>query len=363
MSKLILKEDETGLILNLEGQIVKLKLFNKYEKYMAYRDLIIYISYLALYTDKGKMYYFENKECIDYFILEIKNFIKEEKNTVGLGYGFAGVGYMLYILGKLTNRYEKMFNELNKYILNYFKLIENNQIVLNIKNNFTLFKTYIDYFNGLIGILNYMELIGEDNIVLRKVLLQMCETMSEKKDFDKVPLGIAHGISGILLYIVQTSYLTSDEKKYYLNKFYQKIKHKKIIYGISSDELSWGNGIFGYLYVYSILKWFLNKNFNNEIIKIFKIVNYKKYSITKKNVCSGYFGCKKMIMNLFEYKMISEEVKDKFINSLNNKFINKDFLSEVSVKEISIINGILNEKIIEILNEEGKRLFYRYYMI
>lgn len=363
MNKLIKKVDETGLVLDLEGQILKLKMSNKYETYMAYRDLIIYISYLALYTKKGKMYYFENKEYVDYFILEIKRFLREEKNSVGLGYGFAGVGYMFYVLGKLTNKYEKVFNELNKYILDYFKLVEDNQIVFNIRNNSILFKTYIDYFNGFIGILNYMELIGENNIVLRKVLLQMCKTINEIQNFDEIPLGIAHGVSGMLLYVVQTRYLTVDEKKFYLNEFSLKIRYEREMHEISSDNLSWGNGIFGSLYVYSILKKFLNKNFDNEIAKMFKILNYDKYSIIKKNICSGYFGCEKMIMNLFEYKMISKEEKDILIYLLNTKFVNKNFPTEVSVKEISIINGILNQRVMEILNEEGRKSFCRYYMI
>lgn len=81
-------------------------------------------------------------------------------------------------------------------------------------------------------------------------------------------------------------------------------------------------------------------------------------------MCSGINGCQKMAINLYKYKLISNEELNDLIKLISDRYmINSNFPSCYSVKEMSVINGIFAESLITKLNKKGEKIYSKYFMI
>lgn len=332
---------------------------NDYEKIIIYRDLVIYISLLTI--DSGTMYLYENNEkYIDWCINSIICILNNNEFPIGIGYGYSGIGYMLYILSYITNKYEILHNDIDKKIINYLNIISYYGFKENNMNNLILF---LDYFKGLIGVLNYLDIEQNDDDIIKKIIIKLSENFIMFQKQCKMPLGIAHGYSGMLLFLIRTRYLSIEEKKVILKKIQQEfIQYDNL--DIRDNELSWENGKYGQLYVIILLKKLLGISFENEKKELFNLCNFNKKYTHKKNMCSGINGCQKMAINLYKYKLISNEELNDLIKLISDRYmINSNFPSCYSVKEMSVINGIFAESLITKLNKKGEKIYSKYFMI
>lgn len=70
-----------------------------------------------------------------------------------------------------------------------------------------------------------------------------------------------------------------------------------------------------------------------------------------------------MVSNLYKYELINSKELDTLSRLLNSKYKKKDFSNYYNVKEMSVVNGILAESLVEKLNKNGKNFYNMYFMI
>lgn len=158
MSILIRSISNSKIELLLNKKNITVSINNDYEKFIIYRDLVLYISLLTI-GSSSKYSYKDNEEYVDKFINSIICLLNKYKFSFGIGYGYSGIGYMLYVLSHITKKYENLHNEIDKKIIDYLYILFNHRFgkdkFINLKN----INVFLDYFKGLIGILNYLDTV------------------------------------------------------------------------------------------------------------------------------------------------------------------------------------------------------------
>lgn len=211
--------------------------------------------FLGMYS-----YYYDNSKVniarglLDLFTLQYfhKKNEKIESNNFSV---FDGDGGLLY----LTYNYSKAFNE-KKYYYNYLEIksdIINHYLKKDTFNNLDL-----DYIAGLSGI---MYLISKIEIDIseseqtskheindfKKLSEKYCKSL-EQIDFDNLPIGVAHGSSGIVLSLLSLYQFFGD--RIYLIWIEKILKSQKK--KLKKDDLncSWCKGYIGILLTHILLK-------------------------------------------------------------------------------------------------------------
>lgn len=363
MSIIIRSINNSKIELLLNKKNITVSINNDYEKFIIYRDLVLYISLLTI-SSSSKYSYKDNEKYVEKFINSIACLLNKHKFSIGIGYGYSGIGYMLYVLSHITKKYENLHSEIDKKIIDYLYLLFNYGFEKDKFINLQNINVFLDYFKGLTGILNYLDIVNNEDPIIRKIILELCENLIIFKDYNKVTLGIAHGYSGLLLFLIKTRYLSVEEKKKFFNIIQEKLKFTQYDnLDIRINDLSWGNGKYGYLYVLILIKNLLGLSIENEKKEMFNLCNISKMFTYKKNLCSGIDGCLQMTLNLYKYKLINSKELDKLSRLINSKYRNKELCNYYNVKEMSVINGILAENLVEKLNKNGKKIYSMYFMI
>lgn len=326
MSILIRSISNSKIELLLNKKNITVSINNDYEKFIIYRDLVLYISLLTI-GSSSKYSYKDNEEYVDKFINSIICLLNKYKFSFGIGYGYSGIGYMLYVLSHITKKYENLHNEIDKKIIDYLYILFNHRFgkdkFINLKN----INVFLDYFKGLIGILNYLDTVNKKDPIIKKVILELCTSFIILKDYNILAPGIAHGYSGMLLFLIKTRYLSTEEKKKFFNTIQGKLKFTQYDnLDIKSNDLSWGNGKYGYLYVLILMKNLLGLSIENEKKEMFNLCNISKMYTHKKNLCSGIAGCLQMVSNLYKYELINSKELDTLSRLLNSKYKKRIFL-------------------------------------
>ena len=211
--------------------------------------------FLAMYS-----YYYDNlkasyvKGILDLFITQYFH-KKNEGNGIENFSVFDGYGGLLY----LTYNFGKAFNE-KKYYNNYIEI--RNDIIDYYLSKESFEKNDVDYIAGLSGIIYLISKIeidifaskkesSEDIYKLKELSMKYFGTL-KNIDFNSLPIGVAHGSSGILL-TLSSLYNLFDEKCF-LNLIESILKNQTIRLRTEKLNFSWCKGYSGVLLSRVILK-------------------------------------------------------------------------------------------------------------
>lgn len=355
--------DDSKVVLILPRNTVTVWIHNDHERFILYRDLVLFIS-LSSMNEKSADTYNINKEYINEFVNYIIKYLDTNRVSMCLGYGYAGIGYMFYVLNYITKQYKDMISKINKVILDYINFLLMNCSVDNTIINSENIYLFLDYFKGLIGIFNYLEIANVQHDNIKQLLLKICDICLNVRNYENCSSGIAHGYSGLLLYLYNTKYLSSDDKEIIFNRFINKTKYLSNNSSNSEENcLYWGNGEYGRLYVLLLIKKILKISFKNEKEKLLFLFSKGDICIPKKNICSGIYGTYIMSVNLYDNYIFDQEELHMFIDILRKVYKKTEIPTNISVKKMSIINGILAEEILGILNNDKNNIYYKFFMI
>ena len=107
MSIIIRSINNSKIELLLNKKNITVSINNDYEKFIIYRDLVLYISLLTI-SSSSKYSYKDNEKYVEKFINSIACLLNKHKFSIGIGYGYSGIGYMLYVLSHITKKYENL---------------------------------------------------------------------------------------------------------------------------------------------------------------------------------------------------------------------------------------------------------------
>lgn len=211
--------------------------------------------FLAMYS-----YHYDNSKInitrglLDLFIFQYFH-KKNEKIDMNNFSVFDGDGGLLY----LTYNFSKAFNE-KKYYNNYLE-IKNDIINYYLKKDI-FDKIDLDYISGLSGIIYLISKIEIDIFKIkqmpkheigdfRELSIKYCKYL-EQCDFEKLPIGVAHGSSGVLLSLLSLYQLFEENN--YLILIGKILKTQKEKLRKEHLNFSWCKGYMGILLTHILLK-------------------------------------------------------------------------------------------------------------
>ncbi|WP_187117150.1 lanthionine synthetase LanC family protein [Candidatus Stoquefichus massiliensis] len=335
---------------------------NDEEKFIVYRDVVIYICLVSIDKDENKKVYFNNKNEIRSLIDLLLKLINTYHLSFDLGYGYSGLGYMLYVLKELDSNYYVLYEKINtliKWYLESLLKVDFRLIIMKKNNNFP---NILDYFKGIVGILNYLEMVGLEKNIIEIIIKKIDKYLIFNKE--AIPTGIAHGYSGLLLFLANSSCLNLNLKKEIILKLqkevYDNLLNQKII---NRNDLNWGNGKLGTLYTLIISKTILNISYDYEKEKMKELICLVDRDLITSNVCSGISGIIRMIENLYYKKMISLEEKNEFNNIIIKRYKNVKKSADMTAKESSVVNGFLAQSLLKQITCDSIDLYFKFFMI
>ena len=342
----------------IDDILYKVTYRNNFEKIIILRDTIILECLLQRKNSDYK---------ISKYLSELIKQLEICKLDISYGYGYTSILYMcnLVDIDSINDCYENINLFIKK---NIFKIL-NCPMPVVINNKFNIL---FDYFKGLSGIFSYYIYISNDNNLKKRIFNYLLKCIQMTNHFGKeVNISVAHGMSGILLILTEYMNQNGVENEYVeiIEPMYKSIYYEleKKCYRKEMLSVAWGNGELGMFYALCRFYSVCNKNVQlPEYHQMLNNILNKTHlnSINKLNVCYGGVGTFLILEKINTIDNSYSYYIDKFVKRIRTKDLIKkrDEIGIISVKEYSIINGILAEYLFE-HKENIDTKYLKYFML
>lgn len=331
-------------------------IFNLQNKYIYIRDLCMCMTIIDFDRYKYEIYS---------GIKDLLEIINSSNIPLNLGYGITSLGYLLQMIKSKNNK----LNEYILYIDMYLEKVANYCISSDefIISNGAINKNY-DYIHGYTGLLNYILLYSSNKKLKNEIVFWIINFINLNNLVVNINLGIAHGISSLLLLLSNV-----DNKEVIIENIETIKRFEELIYSeykkglyVCKNYLSWGNGYLGILF--SLIKCanVLNERkmlnvYYDELIKLLKTYEPNK----DLNICFGIGGTIRMLKqikeiyqsqincNLNNYidrliSLINSNAKKSTANRKIDTFVRESSIFDGNMSDIIVINSL--DTISEVIN-------------
>jgi type 2 lantibiotic biosynthesis protein LanM len=272
------EDNATFFILQNEENKFRIKLLGA-DLYQS-SSIVLLIAYTALCYDD------EELKCYACELLNQLNItydaqIKNDKNNHGFSI-FTGLGGLIYVN---YNMYKLYGNR--KYLAKTKIIIDD---VLYFYDDKTLIPDDLDYMSGLGGLLVVIIRIakmGHYSLTNQlKSVMQKYARLADKR-VNKL-VGVAHGLSGIMLALAECAILT--EEKSYVTLIQELMQEEDAIIANNSMNPTWCRGASGVLYVRTFIEKSMKNHTFSSSYNINTINIEQLFQMNEMNVCHGLYG-------------------------------------------------------------------------
>lgn len=342
----------------IDDILYKVMYKNNFEEIIILRDTII-LEYLLQRRNSDYK--------ISKYLSELIEQLKTYKLDISYGYGYTSILYMCNLVN--IDGINDFYKNISLFIKKSLFEILSYPMPITINNKFNIL---FDYFKGLSGIFSYYIYISNDNNLKKKIFNYLLKCIQITNCFCKeVNISVAHGMSGILLILAEYMDQNGVKKEYVeiIEPLYKSIYYelKTKCYKKEMLSVAWGNGELGMFYALCRFYSVCNKNVQlPEYRQMLNNILNKTHlnSISKLNVCYGGIGTFLILEKINTIDSSYSYYIDKFVKKIKTKDLIKkrDETGIISVKEYSIINGILAEYLFE-HKENIDAKYLKYFML
>lgn len=326
-----------------------------------YPSILIFLSYYNLFTN-SQIATPLIKKYLNYLVSSLK---KQKRVILSFAYGLTGVLLAL----KVVNKIGKVNINLTELQNNYEDLVRLRLEIINRKiKKGTIKSLDYDFINGLSANLLTLLLFSNNKFLIRKCVRYLCDCLDSVLTKTIINLGVAHGIGGIMLVLVQASkneyldkchrlkverslkqiseiyikiYITKKEgKQKLINPWEDRINIKNINPNSLKRRQSWCYGTPGIAYGLLEVAKQLNDTYLEKIVSnIFNKINTIDLIDTELETptfCHGISGLLSILLNLKDNNRINVnlikrnlaiELLNKYDSSREFGFRDYDFVS------------------------------------